>query len=146
MHAPPDGRGRRAGGTMILPYPEQSAAIRGKLEQGAALVACLCTTRCHKCADWWGSLQALAQEFPEACFVWLDVDENPDMVADIAGVDAFPFMLLRLTTGAVACVVPTLDSEGTEAFARDVRRALEGGGLGGMRAVAEPGLHGFLLE
>lgn len=122
-------------------YPEDATEIRTRLFAGDALVACLCTERCHKCADWWGDFRKLAKTFPTACFVWLDVDEHPDMVADIPDVTAFPFLLVR--TDCV-CLMRTVEPD------HDRVAALLTAHLDTVTqpvsSFPEPGLWSFLME
>lgn len=144
-------------------YNADAKVIRARLESGASLVACLCTERCHRCGDWWGEFRMLSNEFAEACFVWLDVDEHPDLVADIPCITAYPFLLIQ--TGLVCAVrlLETVPADTTTVQSNAVRlletvpadatavRALLRTHLAKdaaplSKSIIEPGLFSFLLE
>lgn len=126
-------------------YPDDASEIRTRLLAGDALVACLCTERCHKCDDWWGPFAMLANAFPSACFVWLDVDEHPDMVADIPGITAFPFLLVRTDLlRALGTVAP--DHDTVKHLLTTHLDPLSGSGGSIAQIDPEPGLWSFLME
>jgi thioredoxin 1 len=52
-------------------------------------VACLCALWCDTCVDYRGGFEALAREFPQAEFVWLDIDDDAEQVGD-REVENFP--------------------------------------------------------
>ena len=50
------------------------------------LVACLCAAWCGTCRDYRAGFEALAARFPEARFLWLDVeDDGADGLPDVEG-------------------------------------------------------------
>lgn len=68
--------------------------ISKMLNKGQRLIACFCADWCSSCQAWQNSFSRLAQKFPEDCFVWLDIDKHPDMIADI-DLDILPVMLVQ---------------------------------------------------
>jgi histidine triad (HIT) family protein len=58
------------------------------------LVACLCAAWCGTCRDYRAGFHALAERFPEARFLWLDVEDDADLVDDYE-VENFPTLLIQ---------------------------------------------------
>jgi thioredoxin 1 len=52
-------------------------------------VACLCALWCDTCVDYREGFEALAREFPQAEFVWLDIEDDAEEVGD-REVENFP--------------------------------------------------------
>jgi thioredoxin 1 len=52
-------------------------------------VACLCAEWCDTCKDYRAGFDALAREFPQAEFAWLDVEDDAEAVGDLE-VENFP--------------------------------------------------------
>lgn len=57
------------------------------------LVACLCAQWCGTCRDYEGLFDQLQSEFPNARFVWIDIEDEADLV-DPVEVDNFPTLLI----------------------------------------------------
>ena len=64
------------------------------LEQPEFLVACLCAAWCGTCRDYREGFQALAERFPNARFLWLDVEDDADILDDY-DVENFPTLLIQ---------------------------------------------------
>ncbi len=60
-------------------------------------VICLCALWCDTCAEYRDGFFALAREFPELRFRWLDVEDDAAEVDDleVAEVENFPTLLVR---------------------------------------------------
>ena len=58
------------------------------------LVACLCAQWCGTCRDYQSGFEALASQFPNAGFVWVDIEDHADAIGDI-DVENFPSMLIQ---------------------------------------------------
>ena len=58
------------------------------------LVACLCAAWCGTCRDYRAGFDALAARFPTARFLWLDVEDEADLLDDY-DVDNFPTLLIQ---------------------------------------------------
>ncbi|HDH0829071.1 TPA: hypothetical protein PIQ33_002753 [Klebsiella oxytoca] len=83
------------------------------------LIICLCADWCNNCNEWGKSFFALSNKYPKDCFVWLDIDQHPDMISDI-DLDVLPVLLVQkdqdiIFLGAiepiVETVIPVLNSE-----------------------------------
>ena len=57
------------------------------------LVACLCAEWCGTCKDYRTPFLQLQTEFPNARFVWIDIEDEADLVDPIE-VDDFPTLLI----------------------------------------------------
>ena len=58
------------------------------------VVACLCAAWCDVCRQFRPGFESLAAEFPEAQLVWVDIEDQADLVGDI-DVDNFPTLLIQ---------------------------------------------------
>ncbi len=58
------------------------------------LVACLCAAWCGTCRDYRDGFLALAAHFPDARFVWLDVEDEAELLDDY-DVENFPTLLIQ---------------------------------------------------
>ncbi|NSL54124.1 thioredoxin family protein [Uliginosibacterium aquaticum] len=66
------------------------------------LVACLCAGWCGTCREYQPGFQALAQKFPLAGFVWVDVEDEPE-VADDIDVENFPTLVIQRDERVLFC-------------------------------------------
>jgi thioredoxin 1 len=57
-------------------------------------VACLCALWCDTCGEYRPGFEALAKAFPEADFVWLDVEDDAGEVGDLE-VENFPTIQVK---------------------------------------------------
>ena len=58
------------------------------------LVACLCAAWCGTCRDYQAGFHALAARFPTARFLWIDIEDDADLVDDY-DVENFPTLLIQ---------------------------------------------------
>jgi thioredoxin 1 len=58
------------------------------------VVACLCAAWCDVCRQYRSGFEGLAAEFPDAQFVWIDIEDQADLVGDI-DIDNFPTLLIQ---------------------------------------------------
>lgn len=58
------------------------------------LVACLCAAWCGTCRDYRAGFEAMAEHFPNARFLWLDVEDEADLLDDY-DVENFPTVLIQ---------------------------------------------------
>jgi len=70
------------------------AAVRGWIEDGEWIVACLCAGWCHVCEDWRAPFAQLAERLPGVRFLWVDVEDEADVVEGIE-VEDFPTLLIQ---------------------------------------------------
>ncbi|RQO60533.1 thiol reductase thioredoxin [Paucibacter sp. KBW04] len=57
------------------------------------LVACLCAAWCRTCDGYHETFAALRQQFPEFRFVWVDTEDDEELVGDL-DVETFPTLLI----------------------------------------------------
>lgn len=57
------------------------------------LVVCLCADWCGTCKQYRQSFEALAAQFPQMRFVWLDVEDREDVAGDL-DIETFPSILV----------------------------------------------------
>ena len=58
------------------------------------LVACLCAAWCGTCRDYQAGFEAMAARFPGARFLWVDVEDDAELVDDY-DVENFPTVLIQ---------------------------------------------------
>lgn len=63
-------------------------------ESAEFLVACLCAAWCGTCRDYRAVFDALPARFPQARFVWVDVEDDAHWIGDI-DVDNFPTLVVQ---------------------------------------------------
>ncbi len=57
-------------------------------------VVCICAEWCHTCGEYRPGFFALASEFPEAAFGWLDTEDDAEKVGDLE-IENFPTLLVK---------------------------------------------------
>jgi thiol-disulfide isomerase/thioredoxin len=68
--------------------------LREWLESEAMVVACLCAAWCNTCTEYRSSFDALAARHPDKHFVWIDIEDQADLLGDI-DVENFPTLLIQ---------------------------------------------------
>jgi len=58
------------------------------------IVACLCAAWCGTCSSYRAGFDALAARHPDKTFVWIDIEDQADVVGDL-DVENFPTLLLQ---------------------------------------------------
>jgi len=71
-------------------HAEVGAALAG----GGWTVACLCAAWCGTCASYRAAFDALAARHPDKTFLWIDIEDQADVVGDL-DVENFPTLLLQ---------------------------------------------------
>jgi thioredoxin 1 len=66
----------------------------GALASGDWIVACLCAGWCGTCTTYRATFETLAARHPDKHFVWIDIEDQADVVGDL-DVDNFPTLLLQ---------------------------------------------------
>ncbi|MEJ7806831.1 MAG: thioredoxin family protein [Telluria sp.] len=64
------------------------------LADGDWIVACLCAAWCGTCGSYRAAFEALAARHPDKHFVWIDIEDQADVVGDL-DVDNFPTLLIQ---------------------------------------------------
>jgi thioredoxin 1 len=67
------------------------------LDGGAWVVACLCAAWCDTCREYRGTFDALALRHPDKRFVWIDIEDQADVVGEL-DVENFPTLLIQRGT------------------------------------------------
>jgi thioredoxin-like negative regulator of GroEL len=57
------------------------------------VVVCLCAEWCGTCRAYQEELSRLAGRYPDHAFVWLDVDDDADLVGDL-DIETFPTLMV----------------------------------------------------
>ena len=65
-------------------------------------VACICAEWCDSCAEYRPGFFALAAEFPQAEFAWLDTENDAEKIGDLE-IENFPTILVRLGGQTLFC-------------------------------------------
>jgi len=80
----------------VLVAHTQSHILRERLQRqvDALLVACFCADWCRTCASYRRDFEALAQRLTQHIFVWIDIEESPQLLDD-DDVENFPTLLLQ---------------------------------------------------
>lgn len=58
------------------------------------VVACLCAAWCGTCGSYRAAFDALAARHPDKVFVWIDIEDQSDVVGDL-DVENFPTLLVQ---------------------------------------------------
>lgn len=70
------------------------AELAAWLEQDNWVVACLCAAWCDTCRSYREGFERLAARHPDKRFVWIDIEDEADLVGDI-DVENFPTLLIQ---------------------------------------------------
>ena len=57
-------------------------------------VACLCAAWCTTCGEYRVRFEELAARFPDQVFVWIDIEDQADVVGDL-DIENFPTLLIQ---------------------------------------------------
>jgi thiol-disulfide isomerase/thioredoxin len=74
--------------------PDTHATLKEWLAGDDWVVACLCAAWCDTCRAYRSGFDALAARHPEKHFVWIDIEDESDVVGDI-DVENFPTLLIQ---------------------------------------------------
>jgi thioredoxin 1 len=72
------------------------------------VVACLCAAWCGSCREYEIAFAQLAERHPLHCFVWIDIEDQADVVGDF-DVDNFPTLLIQ--RGAIVTFFGAMEPE-----------------------------------
>ena len=70
------------------------AQLAASMEDGRWVVACLCAAWCGTCGGYRAAFESVAARHPDKTFVWIDIEDQADVVGDL-DVDNFPTLLLQ---------------------------------------------------
>ncbi|MFC0252484.1 thioredoxin family protein [Massilia consociata] len=69
-------------------------AVLSAISGDALTVACLCAAWCGTCSSYRATFEELATRHPDKTFVWIDIEDQADVVGDL-DVDNFPTLLVQ---------------------------------------------------
>lgn len=79
-------------GTVTLP---ETPEVKARLAMPAdMLVVCYCAAWCDTCTLYRDRFETLASERPEHVFVWIDIEEYPELLGD-EDVENFPTLMIE---------------------------------------------------
>lgn len=79
----------------VLNPHHDGAAVRQALAAHTGLrVACYCAAWCRACTEYRPGFEALAARMPDALFLWIDVEDSPELLGD-DDVEDFPTLLVQ---------------------------------------------------
>ena len=88
-------------------------AVLNSLGDQDWVVACLCAAWCDTCRDFRTAFEALALQHPQQRFIWIDIEDQAEVVGDF-DVENFPTILLQ-KADTVAFFGPVLpDTRGVQ--------------------------------
>ena len=58
------------------------------------VIACLCAAWCDVCRQYRSGFDTLAAQHPDKRFIWIDIEDQADVVGDM-DVDNFPTLLIQ---------------------------------------------------
>jgi thiol-disulfide isomerase/thioredoxin len=73
---------------------ENFSVLSDALASGKWVVACLCAGWCDVCKQYRAGFDALALQYPEHQFVWIDIEDQSDLIGDL-DVENFPTILMQ---------------------------------------------------
>ena len=73
---------------------DNRAELLGALSGDVWIVACLCAAWCDVCSQFRPAFDALAARHPDHRFVWVDIEDEADIVGDF-DVEDFPTLLIQ---------------------------------------------------
>lgn len=62
----------------------------------AVLVVCLCAEWCGVCRDYADRFVQMQAKFPQARFLWIDVEDEAELLSPLDDVDDFPTLLVAV--------------------------------------------------
>lgn len=75
---------------------DANATVQNPLP-GEFLVVCLCAEWCGTCRDYQAGFNALAEQFPDTRFRWLDIEDRADDLGDL-DIENFPTLFIQRGT------------------------------------------------
>lgn len=63
-------------------------------QNNGLIIACYCAEWCDTCKKYSIDFDLLAQKWPEHTFVWIDIEENPELLGD-EDIENFPTVLIQ---------------------------------------------------
>src|SRR5688500_4420613 len=73
---------------------DNRAALLDAISGPRWVVACLCAAWCGTCGSYRATFEALAARHPELHFIWIDIEDQAEVVGDLDS-DNFPALLIQ---------------------------------------------------
>lgn len=73
---------------------DNRAAVAQALSGDRWIVACLCAGWCGTCTSYRASFELLAERHPDKHFIWIDIEDQADVVGEL-DVENFPTLLIQ---------------------------------------------------
>ena len=73
---------------------ENFSVLSEALASGQWVIACLCAGWCDVCKQYRAGFDALALQYPEHQFIWIDIEDQSDLIGDL-DVENFPTILMQ---------------------------------------------------
>lgn len=73
---------------------DKREAVAAAVAGDALTVACLCAAWCGTCSSYRATFEQLALRHPDKTFVWIDIEDQADVVGDL-DVENFPTLLVQ---------------------------------------------------
>ena len=70
------------------------ADVAARISGPRWVVACLCAAWCGTCGSYRAAFESLAARHPDKDFIWIDIEDQADVVGDL-DVDNFPTLLIQ---------------------------------------------------
>ena len=103
----------------MLPTPTPlDPPILHQTPDSAVLVACLCAEWCGVCRDYRSAFEQVKRRFPQARFLWVDVEDQADLI-DPIDVENFPTLLIAVGNQARFFGTMTPQADNLERMIRD---------------------------
>jgi thiol-disulfide isomerase/thioredoxin len=74
---------------MNLSFPNSSTLAKTLEQPELMVVICFCAAWCDACKAYQPKFDSLVQQHPDACFIWVDIEDYPELLGD-EDVENFP--------------------------------------------------------
>ena len=82
---------------------ENFSVLSEALASGKWVIACLCAGWCDVCKQYRAGFDALAPQYPEHQFVWIDIEDQSDLIGDLIQSD--PIRSAKTRSGSFQVVL-----------------------------------------
>src|SRR3546814_6083877 len=64
------------------PLHDKPALLNRLQQDDGLIIACYCAAWCDTCTEYRPQFDALADKWPDHAFVWIDIEESPELLDD----------------------------------------------------------------
>lgn len=87
----------------LTAHRDDRARLRARHEAGPHVVAAvLCAQWCSTCREFLPVLEALAAKWPQHSWLWLDIEDDADLVGNV-DIETFPTLAVYVDTALAHC-------------------------------------------